>query len=358
MANYEQSQSSADVVNSLDSSVKDGSISATTAKNIEAILGINTANTAKEVNVAFSDGTTWTQPAGKAVDMAVVNADGKINIPLDILQTTKAFVFSSTKGVDVNFNVNPPTAAVGTPVVQDRVIVGSAGNDNFVVQDNSNSTIDGGQGNDTVIAAGGNDSVTAGQGNDSVNAGSGFDTLNMVGKDYDIVVQNGQLVINSKVNSTTEKTTTVAKNVEFITFGDNNTTAFGDNNTTGIAVVANEQEAQAQRLYKAIFNRDADRDGSQYWSEQVKNGFDLHSIAQCFIESPESQSMGQLTDEQFVEKLYNNALGRASDPTGKAYWLDQLATGALDRASVALCFVGSSEGQSTIDNVIIVSGNV
>lgn len=347
MANYEQSQSSADVVNSLDSSVKDGSISATTAKNIEAILGLNTT---KEVNVASSDGTTWTQPAGKAVDMAVVNADGKINIPLDILQTAKAFVFSSTKGVDVNFNVNPPTAAVGTPVVQDRVIVGSAGNDNFVVQDNSNSTIDGGQGNDTVIAAGGNDSVTAGQGNDSVNAGSGFDTLNMVGKDYDIVVQNGQLVINSKVNSTTEKTTTVAKNVEFITFG--------DNNSTGIAVVANEQEAQAQRLYKAIFNRDADHDGSQYWSEQVKNGFDLHSIAQCFIESPESQSMGQLTDEQFVEKLYNNALGRASDPAGKAYWLDQLATGALDRASVALCFVGSSEGQSTIDNVIIVSGNV
>lgn len=347
MANYEQSQSSADVVNSLNSSVKDGSISATTAKNIEAILGLNTT---KEVNVASSDGTTWTQPAGKAVDMAVVNADGKINIPLDILQTTKAFVFNSTKGVDVNFNVNPPTAAVGTPVVQDRVIAGSAGNDNFVVQDNSNSTIDGGQGNDTVITAGGNDSITAGQGNDSVNAGSGFDTLNMVGKDYDIVVQNGQLVINSKVNSTTEKTTTVAKNVEFITFG--------DNNSTGIAVVANEQEAQAQRLYKAIFNRDADHDGSQYWSEQVKNGFDLHSIAQCFIESPESQSMGQLTDEQFVEKLYNNALGRPSDAPGKAYWLDQLATGALDRASVALCFVGSSEGQSTIDNVIIVSGNV
>lgn len=347
MANYEQSQSSADVVNSLNSSVKDGSISATTAKNIEAILGLNTT---KEVNVASSDGTTWTQPAGKAVDMAVVNADGKINIPLDILQTAKAFVFNSTKGVDVNFNINPPTAAVETPVVQDRVIAGSAGNDNFVVQDNSNSTIDGGQGNDTVIAAGGNDSITAGQGNDSVNAGSGFDTLNMVGKDYDIVVQNGQLVINSKVNSTTEKTTTVAKNVEFITFG--------DNNSTGIAVVANEQEAQAQRLYKAIFNRDADHDGSQYWSEQVKNGFDLHSIAQCFIESPESQSMGQLTDEQFVEKLYNNALGRASDPAGKAYWLDQLATGALDRASVALCFVGSPEGQSTIDNVIIVSGNV
>ena len=68
--------------------------------------------------------------------------------------------------------------------------------------------------------------------------------------------------------------------------------------------------------------------------------------------------MGQLTDEQFVEKLYNNALGRPSDAQGKAYWLDQLATGALDRASVALCFVGSSEGQSTIDNVIIVSGNV
>ena len=84
----------------------------------------------------------------------------------------------------------------------------------------------------------------------------------------------------------------------------------------------------------------------------------MHSIAQCFIESPESQSMGQLTDEQFVEKLYNNALGRPSDAQGKAYWLDQLATGALDRASVALCFVGSSEGQSTIDNVIIVSGNV
>lgn len=347
MANYEQSQSSADVVNSLNSSVKDGSISATTAKNIEAILGLNTG---KEVNVASSDGTTWTQPAGKAVDMAVVNADGKINIPLDILQTTKAFVFNSTKGVDVNFNVNPPTAAVETPVVQDRVIAGSAGNDNFVVQDNSNSTIDGGQGNDTVITAAGNDSITAGQGNDSVNAGSGFDTLHMVGKDYDIVVQNGQLVINSKVNSTTEKTTTVAKNVDFITFG--------DNNSTGIAVVANEQEAQAQRLYKAIFNRDADHDGSQYWSEQVKNGFDLHSIAQCFIESPESQSMGQLTDEQFVEKLYNNALGRPSDAQGKAYWLDQLATGALDRASVALCFVGSSEGQSTIDNVIIVSGNV
>ena len=51
---------------------------------------------------------------------------------------------------------------------------------------------------------------------------------------------------------------------------------------------------------------------------------------------------GSLDDTQFVTLLYNNALHRAPDPGGLAYWLDQLTTG-MSRNDVVLGFSESAE---------------
>ena len=47
------------------------------------------------------------------------------------------------------------------------------------------------------------------------------------------------------------------------------------------------------------------------------------------------------SDARYVDYAYQTALGRSADAEGKAYWLDELQSGHIDRATLlsALAFV-------------------
>ena len=53
-----------------------------------------------------------------------------------------------------------------------------------------------------------------------------------------------------------------------------------------------------------------------------------------------------LTNGQFVERMYNNILLRSSDIGGFNFWVEQLNSGQLTRAQVALSFLDSGEFQN------------
>ena len=102
-------------------------------------------------------------------------------------------------------------------------------------------------------------------------------------------------------------------------------------------------EGSILRLYPAAFGRAADDGGLDYWVAAYRDGLPLGAVANVFVGSDEfTARYGAPSDSSFVDLLYANVLGRAADPSGKSYWLDQLAGGA-PRGAVLLAFSESAE---------------
>jgi hypothetical protein len=101
------------------------------------------------------------------------------------------------------------------------------------------------------------------------------------------------------------------------------------------------------RLYSATLGRGADLAGLQFWAGQIDNGHvPLSQVANAFAASPEFiQSFGTLTDDAFVQQLYQNVLHRAGDQGGLAFWDSDLA-GGDSRGDVANSFAQSAENRA------------
>jgi len=117
---------------------------------------------------------------------------------------------------------------------------------------------------------------------------------------------------------------------------------------TWIAGMRNRPEwggrrAPVIRLYTAAFLRPVDAGGLEYWSERRRTGTSLRHVAQAFALSQEFRNRyGQLTNGQFVDRVYRNVLGRAPDAGGSAYWTGRL-DGGTSRGDVLLGFSESAE---------------
>lgn len=101
------------------------------------------------------------------------------------------------------------------------------------------------------------------------------------------------------------------------------------------------------RLYRAYFVRDADRGGLAYWSDRARDDeLTFGEISQRFARSSEFENRyGQLSNRQFVAKLYQNVFGRAADGGGLDFWTKRLDARRDDRGRVVLQFSESSEGK-------------
>jgi hypothetical protein len=76
-------------------------------------------------------------------------------------------------------------------------------------------------------------------------------------------------------------------------------------------------------------------------------GLSREQIVQAFLDSGEFQSSfgSNLTNGQFVERMYNNILLRSSDPGELNAWVGGLNSGQLTKAQVALSLLDSEEFQ-------------
>ena len=102
------------------------------------------------------------------------------------------------------------------------------------------------------------------------------------------------------------------------------------------------------RLYFAYFLRIPDYGGLTFWTSYFRAGHSLSEISDAFALSGEFTSRyGALTNDQFVNLVYQNVLNRAADAGGKSYWLGQL-NGGMSRGSMMTGFSESSEYQSAI----------
>ena len=138
--------------------------------------------------------------------------------------------------------------------------------------------------------------------------------------------------------------------------------AENQNNTAGLVAqglwVPSEAADEVARLYYAALDRAPDFPGLSGWTDGLTSGsLSLPQVVAGFTNSPEFQAdYGTLNNQQFVDLLYQNVLGRAPDPTGEAGWTTALNDGALARSGVVLGFSESAENVARLAPVIQNSG--
>lgn len=101
---------------------------------------------------------------------------------------------------------------------------------------------------------------------------------------------------------------------------------------------------QILRLYRAAFGRYPDPEGFEFWINHYREGATLHSIAEFFLTSEESEIRygGDPTDLELIESMYLNILQRAGEPEGVDYWLRRREVG-LSRPDLLILFSDSPE---------------
>ena len=102
------------------------------------------------------------------------------------------------------------------------------------------------------------------------------------------------------------------------------------------------------RTYLGILTRDAEYAGFRAWLEVLLDGLSREQIVQFFLDSGEFKSNfgSNLTNSQFVDKMYTNVLLRSADTGGLNSWVGALNSGQMTRAQVALSFLDSVEFQN------------
>jgi len=188
----------------------------------------------------------------------------------------------------------------------------------------------------------GDDIFNPGPGGDLVVGGDGLDTVNIDGVVFFpevLVNRSGDVIIVQDPSSDAVFDTLV--NVERISFF-RGTVAFDTMDNAG----------QMYRLYQAAFARDPDKAGLGYWIREFDQGQkDLAGVAYDFLISEEFKatygSSETVSDEAFLNLLYNNVLGRDADAAGKAYWMDRLSSG-FARERVLASFSESDENRALV----------
>lgn len=119
----------------------------------------------------------------------------------------------------------------------------------------------------------------------------------------------------------------------------------------GLDTGAGQHSGEAFRIYQAAFDRAPEASGVGYWINRLDNGADLTTdVAQNFINSKEfQQTYGpNLSNNEFINLLYNNVLNRGADQGGLNYWNDKMDHG-MSRASVLANFSESAENIANTD---------
>ena len=103
-----------------------------------------------------------------------------------------------------------------------------------------------------------------------------------------------------------------------------------------------------ENFYENLLGRDADEEGLEHWTELLETGaVDGAGLVEKFVNSAEYTTT-EVSDEEYIESLYQAILGRSADESGMAHWLHVLASGAT-REEVMARIVNSVEFQNVCD---------
>jgi hypothetical protein len=119
-----------------------------------------------------------------------------------------------------------------------------------------------------------------------------------------------------------------------------------------------ESADQVLRLYETVFHRGPDIAGLTYYVKLLDDGVALDAVAAEFASSAEFKALygDNPSDEALVNTVYMNALGRAPDAAGFAYWMDLLARDKIDAADFIVAISESPENKDVIIHLDTAAG--
>ncbi len=116
-------------------------------------------------------------------------------------------------------------------------------------------------------------------------------------------------------------------------------------------------EKFVKRMYEKSLERAAEQEGTYYWTFQLRdhlvNGATFSELV-FFSEEMESKD---LSNDKYIELLYNAMMDRPSDEGGKKYWLDNMANG-MSKKEVLNGFINSPEFTGICDTYGIERGSL
>ncbi|MEL6217824.1 MAG: DUF4214 domain-containing protein [Pseudomonadota bacterium] len=243
---------------------------------------------------------------------------------------------------EVISNLNTIPVSIGDIEVLDgTVILGTGGDDPVLAGGTGDDTVNGFVGDDVLVGTGGSDLLEGGPGEDrAVYDGSSAGFVPTLASDGTVTV--------TKLTGGTDTLT----DIERVDLEDGD--YLYDLAGSGLEI--------GYRLYAAAFARTPDEGGLRFWVELLSDGFGTRNAALAFIDSGEFEVRygANPSDEDYVEALYQNVLGRTAegDPGG-AFWLDAFQSGDLDRADMLIAFANAPENVAAtaplIDNGVFVT---
>ncbi len=109
-----------------------------------------------------------------------------------------------------------------------------------------------------------------------------------------------------------------------------------------INLQANDIENFITNLYQKILLRSPDKKGLEFYIKALKNGQSATKIAKIFIKSDELKKQN-LSNQEYVKRLYQTLLNRDADPKGLEYWSNLLNKNAISRIALFYQFAFSDE---------------
>lgn len=115
----------------------------------------------------------------------------------------------------------------------------------------------------------------------------------------------------------------------------------GDVPATGLTI---------QEAYLAYYGRSGDPAGLAFWEAELEaNGGDLRALIDSFSNAREFRLLyGDLDNRAFIATIYRQLFDREPDAAGEAFYLEQLATGALSRATLPLDILLGARGSDLL----------
>lgn len=107
----------------------------------------------------------------------------------------------------------------------------------------------------------------------------------------------------------------------------------------------------AYRIFDSALDRTPDQSGLSFYTNQLDGGADLADVGSSLLNSDEFTSsfgsVGDLSNDAYIDLLYTNVLGREADGDGKEFYVGQLEEGQ-SRGQVLASFSESDEHQATL----------
>jgi hypothetical protein len=100
----------------------------------------------------------------------------------------------------------------------------------------------------------------------------------------------------------------------------------------------NKDVVAVSMAYKGIFGRESDRAGQDFWTAKLTSGeTSVDSMVRSFMDSPEFKSkFGNLEISVYIDKIYQNVLGREADEAGKEFWYRNIL---LENTNISECTI-------------------